>query len=118
MSIRLTATALLLASALALSPTATAGKGKLGFGVDATTSGVDSPILDMVKIKDVKPASPAAAAGLQPGDRIIELDGVALEGAPASAMYEKLSNLQVGDRVRLKLLRGDKPVQMEIIAGG
>ena len=118
MRIRLTVTALLFASALAFAPAASAGKGKLGFGVDATTSGVDSPTLDMVKIKDVKPASPAAAAGMKPGDQIIELDGVAIEGSPASAMYEKLSKLQVGDRVRLKLLRGDKSVQMEIVAGG
>ncbi|MGH8107420.1 MAG: PDZ domain-containing protein [Arenimonas sp.] len=118
MHFRVIAIALLVASVLVFSPTANAKKGKLGFSVDTTTSGVISPTLQMVKIKNVRPGSPAEASGLKPGDRIIELDGHAVDGAPAKTLYDKLSNLQVGDHVRIKLLRGSEPVVIEIVAGG
>lgn len=110
--------ALLITLALAFSPTANAGKGKLGFSVDASTTGIINPTLKMVRIKTVTPGSPAAVAGLKPGDHIIELDGLAVEGAPAKAVYGRLRNLQAGEHVRLELRRSGKPMTVEIVAGG
>ena len=102
---------------LAVSFAAAAAKGKLGFGTEAVFSGFFNPVLKRVKVATVAADSPAAAAGLKPGDCIVEADGQTIEGAPARVMVEKLKHVQPGQHLRLKLKRGESLLNIEIVAG-
>ena len=102
--------------ALALSPAALA-KGKLGFGTEVTVSGFFSPVLKRVKVASVAPGSPAAAAGLRPGDYIVEANGRVIEGAPAKEMAGQLKNIKPSEHLRLKLKRGAEFIAADIVAG-
>lgn len=102
---------------LAVAFVAVAAKGKLGFGSEATISGFFSPVLKRVKVTTVLAGSPAAAAGLRPGDYILEANGRVIEGAPAREMAGLLKNVQPGERLKLKLKRGESVLSTEIIAG-
>ena len=95
---------------------AMAAKGKLGFGSQVSVSGFFSPTLEQVKVTTVIAGSPAAAAGLKPGDYIVEIDGKPVSGAPARAMASRFKNLQPGQHLQLKLKRGDTFVNTEIVA--
>jgi C-terminal processing protease CtpA/Prc len=102
---------------LAIASTALAGKGKLGFAIEAATSGFISPVLESLKVTTVRPKSPAAAAGLKPGDYITEVDGRLIAGAAAREMTDQFKNIEAGQKVRLKVKRGDVFDNIEIIAG-
>ena len=93
-----------------------AAKGRLGFGVAADTSGVFSPVLNDVKVASVKPGSPAAAAGLRVGDRIVDIDGSKIRGAAAHPMAARLQNVEVGARIRLGVERAGQRSQIQIVA--
>ena len=108
---------LLAAALLAISFGAIAAKGKLGFGTEATISGFFKPVLKRVKVTTVETGSPAAAAGLRPGDYVVEANGRTIEGAPAREMAGQLKNVQSGQRLQLKIKRGDSLLNVEIIAG-
>ena len=56
-----------------------------------------------VVLADVAPASPAAAAGLRPGDVVVALDGKAMENG--RQLQVGLYRRAVGDTVRLDILR-------------
>lgn len=58
----------------------------------------------------VLPNSPAAAAGLQSGDVILEINGRKLEGKWTLA--KAIQSLAVGDAVRLKVARADATLEM------
>jgi C-terminal processing protease CtpA/Prc len=110
--------AVLFASVLLLvSSSAIAAKGKLGFGTEATISGFFNPVLRRVKITTVVPGSPAAAAGVMPGDYIVEANGRAIDGAPAREMAKQLKDIGPGAHLRLKLKRGEAFVMADIVAG-
>jgi C-terminal processing protease CtpA/Prc len=96
---------------------ANAAKGKLGFGTEATISGFFSPVLKRVKVTTVALRSPAAEAGLKPGDYIVEANGRSIEGAPAREMAGQLKNVQPGQHLRLKLKRGEAFVTADLVAG-
>lgn len=57
--------------------------------------------------------SPADKAGLKEGDIILKFDEVKLDTNSALAII--LSNKRVGDKVNLKVLRGEKDINIEII---
>ena len=101
---------------LTLASVATAGKGSLGFGTEATFSGFFSPVLKRVKVTTVLPGSPAAAAGMKPGDYIIEANGRAINGAPAKEMAKQLKDVQAGQQLQLKLKRGDVVINVTVVA--
>ena len=107
----------LVAVLFAMASTAVAAKGKLGFATEATSSGFISPVLERLKVATVRPGSPAAAAGLKPGDQITEIDGRVIAGAPAREMAGALKNMQVGQKIRLKVKRGDELVTLDMVAG-
>lgn len=56
------------------------------------------------RIDRVFPASPAQRAGLQPGDEIVAIDGVALNGLSSEAIGERMHG-DVGSVVRLTIVR-------------
>ena len=61
----------------------------------------------------VGPNSPAARAGLRPGDRLTHVDGVSLTSA---AGWPRWSAIQPGQEVRIAYLRGDQTHQVTISA--
>lgn len=106
---------LVVLAALVLSPAAVA-KGKLGFATEVAVSGLFKPVLKRVKVSSVTPGSPAAAAGLQVGDYVVEVDGRQVQGAPAREMAARLKAIKTGEHLLLELKRGTEIVAAEIVA--
>jgi len=77
-------------------------------GVEGADRGMNGGAL----VQRVKPGSPAAAAGLQEGDVVTEIDG-----RPTPSMGMLLVGLRLhhpGDIVRLLVLRGDRAVAVSV----
>jgi C-terminal processing protease CtpA/Prc len=102
---------LLLASA-----TASAAPGRYGFGVEAETSGLLRPVLERVTVASVQPGSPAAAAGLTAGDRVVDIDGRPVQGAAARPMAARLRDVDAGRHLRLGVLRAGGRVVVGTVA--
>lgn len=64
---------------------------------------------------EVKEGSPAAAAGLLVGDVMLDFDGRAVESP--EDLLELLDADRVGQKVALRLLRGDRALELEAIVG-
>lgn len=60
-------------------------------------------------IGTVQPESPAARAGVQVGDKVVEIDGKPI--ASYSALQHVMGPKYEGDKVDLKVLRGDKSME-------
>ena len=68
-----------------------------------------------VVVSQVVPGSPAAAAGLQPNDRI-----VSVSGKPVRNVFQweaERLNLRVGDRVPIVVERGGRQVTLNVVVG-
>jgi C-terminal processing protease CtpA/Prc len=79
-------------------------KGTFGFAAKVDAEGVFSPVLKAVLIQSVEPGMPAALAGMVRGDSIVEVEGVKVAGAKASAMADRMRK-KPGEAVVLRLLR-------------
>lgn len=66
-------------------------------------------------VSDVTPGSPAAEAGLQPGDVVRELDGKPV--ATSSELSSRIASLGPGERVSLGVLRGGSPKSLSVTLG-
>lgn len=96
-----------------------AARGKLGVSVAEVT---DADVRKQFEIKDtvregaviveVAPGSPAASAGLQPGDIILRLNGKSI--ANAKQLPEVVSSLKEGASVTAVIRRGDQRVLAQI----
>jgi membrane protease YdiL (CAAX protease family) len=64
-------------------------------------------------VRQVLPESPAAAAGLQPGDTLVSLDGAAI--THRDQLTRMVRGKPVGGRVVLELTREGKPVRAEAV---
>lgn len=67
------------------------------------------------KIAHVFPNSPAEKAGLKVGDVVLELDGESL--ADFSSLSAKVRDRQPGDRMKLKVRRGEETLNLQITIG-
>ena len=109
----------LLAAAVCLSPLPlnAAEKGWFGFALLIDAEGISlSPTLRSIKIEKVFPNSPAAKAGLAPGDDILEMEGIVVAGAKANAL-KAATQKAVGEPLRLKFKRGaDAPREISLVA--
>jgi S1-C subfamily serine protease len=76
-------------------------------GVNTTTSGV--------VVGQVAAGSPAASAGLQPGDVITAIDGQPLDSE--SALAESLNKHKPGDSVALTVIRNGQQQNVSITLG-
>lgn len=61
---------------------------------------------------ELQPGGPAAGAGIQPGDILVDLSGAALDSP--RALMEALAARRPGERVALSLLRGDQWRRAEV----
>lgn len=64
-----------------------------------------NPTLRSVKVQKVIPTSPAAVAGLAPGDVVDEVQGVLVAGAKADTLKAAMKK-SVGETLRLKVKHG------------
>ena len=84
-----------------------ANSGYLGVSID--TDGVG------VKVAQVLPDTGAAKAGVKTNDKILTVNGK--EVADAEAFMNTLMRMKAGDVVKLKLMRGDKEMEIEATLG-
>lgn len=68
---------------------------------------------ERVVVEDVEPDSPAAAAGLEPGDILLRLNGKKLGQSPQS----QVDRLKRGQTARLRVLRGHHGLQLSFVVG-
>jgi C-terminal processing protease CtpA/Prc len=109
---------LLIAAALLFSPWGAhaAEKGWFGFALAIDADGILNPRLRSIKIDKIFPASPAANAGLSTGDMIVEIEGIAVEGAKADTLKTAMQK-SVGETLRLKIKHGtDTSQDVSLIA--
>lgn len=69
---------------------------------------------DPPSIESIQPGSPAEAAGLQPNDELLEIDGLKLDSKKGG---KRFSSLMPGQVVEWKVRRGDKIFMVETEAG-
>ena len=67
------------------------------------------------KIQEVSPNSPAAGAGLKPGDDIVQWNDAKIESA--AALFQALAAGKPGDKVALKVRREGQTVTVEVTLG-
>jgi len=70
---------------------------------------------DGVVIGGLAPKGPAAAAGLQKDDVIVELNGKKTPGV--GALRGVLRGCQIGQKVKVKVRRGDQKLEFEVVLG-
>jgi S1-C subfamily serine protease len=70
-----------------------------------------------LKVCAVAPGSPAAQAGLEPEDRIVALAGKPVPFKDHRAALSYFGRLEVGQRVRLGVLREAESIEVELTAG-
>jgi S1-C subfamily serine protease len=68
-------------------------------------------------VMEVAPDSPAAGAGLQPGDWITAIDGAAVGGDEGTALRELIGNHQPGDSIGLDFQREGESMTATITLG-
>lgn len=92
-------------------------KGWFGLSFAVESEGFSlNPTLTSVMIDSVKPASPAATAGLQVGDAIVSAQGIAVAGRKADVSKQAV-NRKVGETLRLVIVRGAaKPREVTLVA--
>lgn len=96
------------AQAAAAAGLAVLGRGYLGIELQADAIEIDSVTLNTSPVgafvTDIDPHSPAAAAGLQPGDVITKFQGMAFR-SPAD-LLQVIRTQPVGSQVTLQVVRG------------
>lgn len=85
-------------------------EGRLGFAIDCQNCGEDEStgvfrFREPPVVTSVEPGSPAARAGLRPGDRLTHVDGVDLTSEMG---WPRFRAIQPGEEVRLTYKRGDR----------
>jgi serine protease Do len=92
----------------------------IGLAVQTITpliaSGLSLAADDGLIISDVAPGSPAAEAGLRPGDIIEKIDGTKVGGLTMARFYFRLYSLRTGQTIRFKVQRADGPFTVDVAA--
>lgn len=88
--------------------------GWIGVSVNVLTTGDDTGIRTNVVVTHVQPGSPAAAAGIRPGDTLMEVNDM----RDPDALREMASRLRlsIGDPVRVVLRRGERRQEVRLVA--
>jgi len=112
-------TTLLAAPLLLLAAAAHAGeRGYLGISFSIDGEGFFlNPTLKSVKLDKVKPGSPAAKAGLEPGDLVVEIEGHQVAGSKASELKPYMER-EVGQVVHLAVQKPGGEVKAVTMTAG
>ena len=73
------------------------------------------PRPDGALVANVEPKSPAALAGVKSGDVILRIDGETM--VQAGSLSARIAQSQPGDKIKLSIWRGQKPLDMEVTLG-
>lgn len=110
---------MLLTAVLSISGAVQAAEQKRWFGLAFAVESEGfsfNPAPTSVKIDGIKPASPAAAAGLQVGDAIVSAQGIPVAGSKADVLKAAV-NRKVGETLRFVIVRGAaKPREVTLVA--
>jgi C-terminal processing protease CtpA/Prc len=92
-------------------------KGWFGFAIVVDVEGTPlNPKLRTIKVESVLPASPAASAGISPGDLFLVVEGISVEGANAYTLKTAMQK-SVGESLHLKIKHGtDAPRDVVLTA--
>ncbi len=86
-----------------------------GIGVSVVTYGEDSGKTPGVYIYTISENGPADEAGAKVGDRLLKVDGVALE--TQDAFVEAVRNKKPGDELKLLVDRNGQEIELTIVVG-
>ena len=91
--------------------------GTQGFGTDErrrprTGATFDRDSQDGVRIENVGENTPAAAAGLKPGDVLVRFDG--MDVATFHALQRLMTKKKAGDKVKVAVRRGPETIEVEL----
>ena len=114
---RIGAALILLVSTMLQAPThvdAQERPGWIGVSVNVLTTADDAGVRTSVVVTDVQPGSPAAVAGIRPGDTLMEVND--MRGPDALRQIASQLQLSVGDPVRLVLRRGEQSQEVSLVA--
>jgi membrane-associated protease RseP (regulator of RpoE activity) len=75
------------------------------------------PVPPGVAVAHVDPGSPASRAGLQPGDRIVGLNGASTKMDDDRRFAARLADFEPGDEISLLLSRGGKELAVKLTLG-
>ena len=89
-------------------------RGWIGISFNYASAVLSGSEETVVVIEDVVKGSPAEAAGIRVGDTLTHLDGQTIS---EEVMVSLTRNLEVGDLVRMTILRADRPREVLVEAG-
>lgn len=92
---------------LLLSSHSFAQSGDFGVDVDVSTEGLFPPRLETVTVARVKPGSSAAKQGIQPGDKVVGIDGCEIPGCSAFNAKKKM-NKKPGETATFEVVKQDR----------
>ena len=92
---------------LSMNPFANPEKPVLGIAMGAQRGKTGVPVMAMT------PHSPAAVAGVRPGDIITSLNGSEIRDT--NRLEQALTKHQAGDKVKLGILRESKPLNLDVV---
>ena len=88
-----------------------AEKGWFGFAISVDADGMSlNPTLRTITVQKVFVSSPAAAAGMAPGDTVVEVEGIVVAGAKADAIKAAIQK-SVGQTLHLKIKHGTADIR-------
>ena len=93
--------------AVCISATSLAEKGDFGVEVDVTTAGLFPPKLETVVVATVQPNSSASKEGIEPGDKVVGIDGCAIPGCSAWQARKKM-NKAPGESAIFEIVNKDR----------
>ncbi len=112
--------ALAILTVLLLPAAASAGQGRLGLRVQEMTPALrayfDAPEDRGVLVAQVEPGTPAAGAGIEAGDVILEAGGQEVDGS--KALRRVVGKAPEGEALALVLLRRGERVEVSVIPRG
>ncbi len=81
--------------------------GIMGVSMKSQNIYISEPVITLCRFK-----SPAAEAGLKPGDRIVEIDGREINRA--AEFREEINRRYAGDKIKLSVMRGNEKLRKEL----
>jgi serine protease Do len=82
-------------------------QGIVGVSMESPNVYISDPVIAVCR-----PKSPAAEAGLKPGDRIVEVDGRKI--TRSAEFREEINRRYAGDKLRLAVMRGKERIEREL----